>query len=296
MTVCIAAMCEGGIIFGAADRMKTAGDVQFEPPMPKKFHITNSIVVMTAGDALFHGEILGELCGVIYERVKAEPDNWWKVKDVAELYAYFHNATKQRRAENAILVPLGLNRENFISRQSEMSNEFIASITKELLNFNMPLASSIITGIDANGPHIYRLDNDKISCWDHIGFVSIGNGSRHAESQFMFARHAPNSLLSESLLLTYSAKKRSEVAPGVGCETDMFMIGPLLGSATDINAKTMAKLDEEYQKIILAEKDTQVSAKNGIKQYVDELKQASAQQEQKTSSQTEESIVKPVTT
>src|SRR6202011_4161098 len=40
----------------------------------------------------------------------------------------------------------------------------------------------------------------------------------------MLAKHTRNATARETLLLTYIAKKRSEVAPGVGSETDMFSI------------------------------------------------------------------------
>src|SRR6266446_8708177 len=95
---------------------------------------------------------------------------------------------------------------------------------------------SLIMGVDNIGdevsPHIYTIHNTHISCDDRIGFSAIGSGSRHAESQFMLARHAWNRDTAETLLLTYSAKKDSEIAPGVGEETDLFMIGPAFGSTT----------------------------------------------------------------
>jgi hypothetical protein len=63
LTVCIAAICEGGIVLGACDKMMTAGDVEFEPQAPtgrsmKVFPITNSIAVMTAGDSGLQSEIV----------------------------------------------------------------------------------------------------------------------------------------------------------------------------------------------------------------------------------------------
>jgi hypothetical protein len=294
MTVCIAAICEGGIIFGAADRMKTAMDVQFEPPIPKIFPITNSIIAMTAGDALFQREILGSVFSIVNAQIDKDPQNWWKISDVAELHARFYSIGKQKQAENAILVPLGLDREKFLSCQHAMSNDFINSIKNQILNFKMPHTLSIITGVDNEGTHIYAVENEKVYCWDTIGFASIGSGSRHAESQFMLAGHSRISPLPESLLLTYSAKKRAEVAPGVGCYTDMFMVGPSLGSFTEINIKTMTKLEEEYQKMLSAEKNAQISAKKGITEYVKELKKASTQQEQKSpSAEPEESVIKP---
>jgi 20S proteasome alpha/beta subunit len=271
MTICIAAKCGEGVIFGAADRMKTAGDIQFEPPTPKVFLLTSSIAVMTAGDAAFQAEIIQELHNVVSLRIKEEPSQWLKVKDIAYLYAYFLNLLKQKRSENAILLPLGLNKDTFITRQNEMSQEFVASLTKEMLLFNVPTVCAIVTGIDDEGTHIYYITENQVSCMDTIGFASIGSGSRHAESQFMFARHSFNSPLPETLLLTYSAKKRSEVSPGVGKETDMFMIGPGLGSYTSINSSVMKKLDDEYKKIIKKENKILQEAKKEVTRYITEI-------------------------
>ena len=76
-------------------------------------------------------------------------------------------------------------------------------------------------------PPIFVVRDGYLSCEDVVGFASVGSGSRHAESQMMLARHAWNADLDPTLLTTYLAKKRAEVAPGVGTETDMFMItGP----------------------------------------------------------------------
>ena len=52
MTVCIATITSGSVI-GAADRLNTAGDVQYEPETSKIYSISNSIAAMTSGDAAF---------------------------------------------------------------------------------------------------------------------------------------------------------------------------------------------------------------------------------------------------
>jgi hypothetical protein len=74
------------------------------------------------------------------------------------------------------------------------------------------------------------VDDGRVSCNDGIGFAAIGIGARHAESQIMLNKHSWNSPSVDSALLGYIAKKRSEVAPGVGEGTDVFTIGPVVGS------------------------------------------------------------------
>lgn len=47
----------------------------------------------------------------------------------------------------------------------------------------------------------------------------------------MFSGHTSDSPLHKSLYTTYAAKRRAEVAPGVGKDTDTFIIWQLGGSA-----------------------------------------------------------------
>jgi hypothetical protein len=88
----------------------------------------------------------------------------------------------------------------------------------------------------------------------------------------------------ETFLLIYTAKKRSEVAPGVGKETDMFTMGPTLGSFAflkDIQDLDIGKLEKTYQSILNKERKIQEFAKTQIKEYVGEIlkKRAEANQQ-----------------
>lgn len=87
MTVCVAAICGSGTVFGASDRTLTAGDVQFEPTQSKVSQLTSSIAAILAGDSSLQGEVIQSVYRVLANRIQAEPNNWWSVKDVAELYS-----------------------------------------------------------------------------------------------------------------------------------------------------------------------------------------------------------------
>ena len=277
MTVCIASRTYGAV-FGISDRMVTSGDIQFEPSAQKMHFLTSSIAIMASGDLSFHTEILSEVNRIVLERIKAQPNVWISVKEVVDLYISERNTAKLKRAESEILSPLNLNRISYLTTQKVMDSDLVDKIAQELINFRVPDVSTIVMGVDQIGdnilPHIYTIQNNYISCDDSIGFSAIGSGSRHAESQFMLARHAWNSNTAETLLLTYSAKKDSEIAPGVGEETDMFMIGPGLGSAVKMNNETMGKLDNEYQKLKKARHQAQQDAMAEMRRFVDELGKA----------------------
>jgi hypothetical protein len=200
VTVCIAARCLDmttgvGAIIGASDRMITSGDITFESNAPlKQVALTTSIVVMTAGDAAIQDEVLRDVFNIVSQRVKAEPTSWWNVREAAELYVKFFQIARAKRACNSILAPFGLDSESFLTRQHEMSDNFVSQISGELINYKLDGDSdgvhTIITGIDLDGPHIYSIFDGYIVCCDTIGFAAIGSGARHSESQFMLNRHS----------------------------------------------------------------------------------------------------------
>lgn len=282
MTVCVAAMCDGNTIIGASDRMLTAGDIQFEPQQSKIVALTSSIAVMLAGDSSMQAEVLQCVQSDVSKRIEDEPDNWWKLSDVADLYGQHYNRVRFRQAERAILAPLGLDGNTFISRQQEMDAALVRQITEELINYEPPYTSTIIAGIDHGGAHIYIANCAKITCQDNVGFASIGVGAWHSSSLLMFTGQTRFKLFPETLLTVYSAKKRAEVAPGVGEATDMFFIGPSLGSYASIGDHVLSKLAKIYADEQKREGRATVKARESVNEYVEEIIKASTTKGQET--------------
>lgn len=272
MTVCVAARCSAGAVFGIADRMITSGDIQFEPTHTHKaIAVTTSIVAMTAGDATYSVDIMERVRLEVSQHLIDHPAVWMGVRQIAEMYVKHRNEIKLERAEANLLAPLGLNRHSFITNQQMLTPELANRLTTEMINFAMPSVSAILTGVDPTGSHIYVVRDQNISCHDSVGFAAIGSGARHAESQFMFERHSYQSSLSDTLLRTYSAKRRAEVAPGVGRSVDMFTIGPPLGSFTAIRQDVIDRLDVAFETLKAGEERSQDAAKTEIQHFVDEL-------------------------
>jgi hypothetical protein len=251
--------------------MITAGDVEFEPPQPKLWPVTSSIAAMIAGDASLQMEILYLLRDQVTVALQAKPKEWLNVRDVADWYYQHYLDIKALRAEREILAPLGLDRESFISKQAQMQSSLVTRLAGELLNFTMPDIEVIIAGVDNSGPHIYVADNRGVTVRDSVGFAAIGIGYWHANSQFMFAGHARAKPMPEVLFLTYSAKRRAEVAPGVGEGTDMFMIGAALGTYFQIGDHVTEALKGIYERTTKRTKGSQETARREVNKYVEEL-------------------------
>jgi hypothetical protein len=274
VTVCVAAIANNNTVFGASDRMLTAGDIQFEPIQPKILSLSNSICAMTAGDSSLQAEILQMVFADMGERIRREPANWWRVKDVAGLYSRHYDEARLKRSERTILSPLGLSHASFTQNQQTMSESLVRMLATELINFSLPPVATIFAGVDTTGIHLYVVEGGDVSCMDTVGFAAIGAGRWHANSQFMFAQHDRTKPGPETLLLTYHAKKRAEVAPGVGAGTDMFIMGPQLGSHTPIPPDAIADLEKMYKARLGRERRASTRANQEVNQYVENLSRA----------------------
>lgn len=274
MTVCVATI-GGGQIFGASDRMLTAGDVQFSPPSEKTFPLTTSIVAMVAGDMAIHAELLGLVRNTVNDTLKLmEVPRWLTVKEVADWYAWYYSDVRARVAETRLLKPLGLTRSTFLEKQNELSPALLEKLARELLTFSLPPTEVIIAGIDESGPHIYTVAEGQATCRDLVGFAAIGSGANHANSYLMFSAHNARASAAVTVLRTFTAKKRAEVAPGVGSDTDIYVIGPQVGSYNQLRKDIEQKLDAIYAKAAAGHKKADQRAEGEINVFVEGLARA----------------------
>lgn len=271
MTVCVAAISNGGMVVGASDRMLTAGDIEFEPPQSKVLPLTTSITMMYAGNSSLQASLLQSVSSDVQARIEAAPTNWWKVADVAGLYRRHYLDAANEMAESQILAPLGLSHSTFVSRQRDLAPEIAIRITNELLSFQAPQVAAIFSGVDETGPHIYVCRGASVQCSDIVGFAAIGMGEYHAASELMVEKHTRMTPLPETLLTVYAAKRRAETAPGVGSESNMFIIGPQLGSYVELREDVMAALERIWRTAQRAMRTGRRKARTGVNAYLQAL-------------------------
>jgi 20S proteasome alpha/beta subunit len=232
MTVCIAAIYNNNAILGATDRMITSGDVEFEPSTSKIISLTNSIAVMTAGDGNLQEQILADAHAFVGKRVAANHKKWIPVIDVANFYRDTYIKIRKDTIEREILGRYDLTYDTFTTRQKQLSEKILEEISEGINEFALPDIETIVTGVDESGSHIYSVINDDVSFDDSTGFAAAGSGYSHALSHMMLSGHDPSTTEAKTLLTVHQAKKKAEVSPGVGEGTDMFVVGPGLGSLT----------------------------------------------------------------
>lgn len=291
VTVCIAAIYNDNSILGVSDRMITAGDIEFEPPQSKILPISNSITVLTAGDSNVQTQLYSSVSAIISSRIASNPDKWIPVIDVANLYVKSYLELRMERAEKDVLLPYGLNLQSFVHNQNDLANEFIDNVRYELKRYCIENIATIIAGVDESGPHIFVIRNSELSCNDRIGFAAVGIGSNHAESHFMLSGYTRLASEQKALLTIHQAKKKSEVSPGVGKDTDMFVLGPSLGSFKSLDPipglDIVGDLDRFYKEYIGKVEKIDKNTEDKIKNYLDRLGKNSneGKQEIKTKSE-----------
>src|SRR5262249_30860575 len=156
-------------LIGISDRMLTSGDIQFDPSATSKLlMVSTSIAVMQSGDASFNTEILLDVLRITQKRIIEEPANWWLAKEVADLYVNCRNSLKRKKSEAALLEPLGLTFDNYRDEIHKFKDEDAGELVRDLVNYDVPYTSVIVTGVDPTGAHIYVVDDGAVRCNDAI--------------------------------------------------------------------------------------------------------------------------------
>ncbi len=227
VTVCVACLFnwihgENDIahaVVTASDRQITSGDVEYEPNQVKVCFLTKRVLILISGDYAIHSEALMKTQSRLLSDTENSPG------EIAEIYASYIRDIKFRYACNVYLSPLGLTSESFYSRQSGFEENFLHRIANQLQEYQAPLTEAIIAGADDRGAEIYLVDTEsKVNCQNDVGFVAIGAGAWHAKSLLMQSGYNKQFLFPVALWMSYAAKKRGEIATGVGKATDIFYV------------------------------------------------------------------------
>ena len=253
------------MIVGASDRMISAPDIKFEPPQMKIFQFTPDVIALVAGDPYVQTAMCYDTAKALEaRRIRGETDT---VAGIARLYGEAFTKHRRERAENKFLKPVGLDAHEFLMRQSDFDRDFVDKAVRDMQCLSLDV-ETIIAGKDASGYHIYIIDDPgDVRCADAIGFASIGTGKNHANSQFMMARHTKQTLFHTALLQTYAAKKRAEVSPTVGGETDLFYVGIESGFEM-IHSDVFKAIDAAYKALEGVALEARSKADEQVRQFI----------------------------
>lgn len=243
MTLCMAAICSGDnsepVAVIAADRMVTIGSfIEFEHTVPKMAFPSQFSVVMIAGDTLMGTRLARS---VRDEFAGAAPTT----EEIASRLAKKFVEMRREELEHQILSPRGLDLQMFYGGHQSFNGQITMMLDNQMAQYNLGV-ELLVVGVDTNGAQIFSVANPGQPEKQHdvIGYAAIGSGGIHALQTMISFRHSPTTALSETVFQVYAAKRRAEVAPGVGQDTDMAIITS--GGITHLDTSTVNKLKEMY--------------------------------------------------
>jgi 20S proteasome alpha/beta subunit len=244
LTICIGALCTdrvaGDTVVLASDRMVTWRNLtEFEHPVPKIYSISPAAWALCAGDALAGAKIIAgaaaEVAGV------PRP-----VHEVADVVAQQYHSVRMNAAEAQVLLPRGLTLASYYGKHQQLLSQIAENLDQSLASFD-PEVELIVAGVDSSGGHLFTVSNPggSAECHDVIGTVAIGSGEIHAVQSMIGFGHAATRPVRDTVFYVFASKRRAELAPGVGRDTDLMVLSP--GGAVRLPDKALAKLGELYE-------------------------------------------------
>lgn len=277
MTVCIAALCDVRLgpsarqpvpfpngVLCISDRMLTSSalEIEFEPAQKKIYDFGHgNTIALVAGDT--------STTIMLCDRTRARLGRKMRVADVAATYASEYVRLRQERNERKYLAPLGLATETFAGATGAMSPVLAMQLANDL-RWEQLGCEALICGTDLDGAHIYVVrDPGQADCADVVGFAAIGVGQPHAETILMDARYTRDEPLATAMLLLYTAKRRAEVAPGVGAETDVVVLTPFNSPPrpVPVSPHIVSQLGSIYD----GQKEAEVTAHRTAREAIDKF-------------------------
>jgi 20S proteasome alpha/beta subunit len=204
MTVCIAAVCDGGnAIVVAADRMFTAGapiNLEFETAEKKIEALSPSCVALLAGNSAFGTEILQGALATLQGAQRPE------LIIAAEAVKDSYVAVRGQKVRDTVLIPflgpdfvraeqLGSTVPQYLQAQAAVYQNIIITMNQ----FNLG-SDIIVAGVDDHGGRLAVIGHPGTIAWfDKLGYAAIGSGGIHATMRLSLGAQTRNSPLGETL-------------------------------------------------------------------------------------------------
>ncbi len=225
MTICIAALYENGKgCILASDQMTTAHfpiGYEFENEEVKKIikvRETTVAYLLTAGDVLFANEVL--------EAVRKDVDakGITATPVIAELFRQHYQNVRKQHIIRHELEPRGLTIDSYYQGHQRLNQTIVMMIDNALTKSN-PRTELVIAGFGESSCNVFSIINPgDLFCHDAIGFVAVGSGGPHAVYSLIESGYKKSMDAKTVYDLVEKAKRRSEVAPGVGRGTEIISV------------------------------------------------------------------------
>lgn len=239
MTQLVGAICQGGkTVVTVSDRMVGTGDMtlQFEQPRRKAVLLCSNAVVLMAGTIHEPDLIRKAQLGA-----KGKDDLLIIADTLKDVFQEF----REKHLVDEVLRPqTGMKSlDQWRDEQSKLHDSTVLNVSRDIEKYELGL-SLLLAGVDTEG-HLIRLgDPGTYRSFDYLSYCCIGMGDRHADNVFAWYKYSREVGLNEALYIAFEAKKKAEMAGGVGSSTDILIIDQ--DSISEVEESTIKKLEHIY--------------------------------------------------
>ena len=228
----------------ASDRMVTwASLTQFEHRVPKFHQMAPAVVGLVAGDALIGTQLIDD------SRPTAATAT--SVAEIGETLANHYAEIRIRNVEADILRPRGLTMQSYYQMHQTLMGNVVGMLDQQMTTYDLGV-ELLLAGLDGAGGHLHTVHNPggRYLTHDVIGAAAVGSGALHAVQSMIEFRHFGEEALRDTVFRVYAAKRRAEVAPGVGKDTDMLFIDS--NGIHRLTDETLNELTDLFQQFVKA--------------------------------------------
>ncbi|MCH8877631.1 MAG: hypothetical protein IIA89_12530 [Chloroflexi bacterium] len=239
MTQLIGAICEDGkTVIAVSDRMVSTGDMTltFEHPRMKAERLTEKAIVLTAG-TVHEPDLLRQA------REKAKGKD--RILEIADVVKDVYQDVREKHIVDEVLRPhTGLTSlADWRNEQKNLHDHLVISLNEEIANYGLGLTLMLV-GFDDEG-HLIRInDPGTYRSYDNLSYCCLGMGNRHADNTFAWYRYSRLFPVNDALYIAFEAKKKAEMAGGVGSSTDILIINA--EGTKEVAVETIVKLEAIY--------------------------------------------------
>lgn len=234
MTVGIAAIADStkSIIF-ATDQMMSVGIRTADLPLVvKAFSIHKRWFSLYAGTATLVTLVLAKVKVALASSVA--PD----VLEVSSVFVRVFQEERRRLAEQAVLSPLGLDMQTFVSLWANNQSAELSDMRRKIQDFDFDCEFLVGGYGPADTAHVFTVTPPGVeNNYDPVGFWSIGIGADAALSSLLFRRIHPLMPFKQTIYHVAEAKFMSECVMGVGKNSLFFSL------ASDGKAEMLSTVD-----------------------------------------------------
>jgi len=255
MTQIIAALCnnKNEIVF-VSDRMVTTYDDELHYDYEPKLEAITEYAVSLVTGTMHEPEIIDD--------ARAEVAGRQNIRQIADIVAKHYRKQRMTRIETDVLSRYGIvSFDDFYNKQKLMHDNTHRIIMDGIEEYEFDLGI-IVAGLNRDlHPHIYSIEEPGTAVsYDNVGYCCEGSGETHADSVFAFYEYNPSMPIEQVLYISYIAKKRAQMATGVGEKTDAWVmsingcrkikqetIDMLEKHQIPINLDLLGKIDIQYE-------------------------------------------------